>query len=161
MSERENSSSKNIIFHIIVSVLLLINLIVASSIIFTPLKIDATNKQVSDTLKPKITKQPDIHLQIDLQNGTGDNGVAAEFRTFLKKNGFDVVEMGNYKISDVLKTVVLDRKGDFKSIKNLGYRLGLDGKYISQQINKDLYLDATIIIGKDYLELNPYIEKKK
>lgn len=116
-------------------------------------------KSITDTLKTTVTNQPNKAYQIDVQNGTGENGVAADFRAYLKKKGFDVVEMGNYKNSDVNKTMVIDRNGNKNAAVKVAESLGLSERNIIQQKDTTSFLDVTVIIGKDYQELNPYKEK--
>jgi hypothetical protein len=118
-------------------------------------------KSITDTLKTTITNQPSKAYQIDVQNGTGENCVAADFRAYLKKKGFDVVEMGNYKNTDVNKTMVIDRTGNKNAAKKVAESLGINEKNIIQQKDTTSFLDATVIIGKDYQDLNPFKEKVK
>ena len=117
-------------------------------------------KVVTDTSK-SVTNQPNLSYQIDVQNGTGENGVAAEFRAYLKKKGFDVVEMKDYKNRDVNKTMVIDRRGNKKAAQRVAETLGISEKNIIQQRDSTYFLDVTLVIGKDFNELNPYKEKIK
>ena len=125
--------------------------------------LEGRNKQLKDpkdTVKT-VTNQPNLSIQVEVQNGTGENRIGAIFRDYLKKKGYDVVELGNYKSNDVDKTLIIDRSGDPRKAQRIADVIGVSGRYISQQINKDMYLDATIIIGKDYNELKPITEKAK
>jgi hypothetical protein len=115
-------------------------------------------KEVKDSTKSTLTNQPNLSIQIEIQNGTGENRIGAIFRDYLKKKGYDVVDLGNYKSSDVATTMILDRTGDLKKANRIADVLGVSQKNITPQINKERYLDATIIIGKDYNELKPYTE---
>ena len=117
-------------------------------------------KDTKDSVKT-ITNQPNLSIQLEVQNGTGENRIGAIFRDYLKKKGYDVVELGNYKSNCVDKTLIIDRSGDPKKAQRIADVIGFSGRYISQQINKDMYLDATIIIGRDYNELKPFTEKAK
>lgn len=110
-----------------------------------------------DTTTNRVTKQPaDKILQIDVQNGTRVNGIAEKFTGFLRKSSIDVVEMGNYSNQDVQKTIVIDRAGNIKNAKFVALVLGVSEKNVIQQVNKNYFLDATVVIGKDYQELNPF-----
>jgi calcineurin-like phosphoesterase len=114
-------------------------------------------KSKIDTLTNRVTKQPTGKiLQIDVQNGTKTKGIAEKVTDYLRKNGFDVVEMGNYSNQDIQKTLVIDRAGNIKNAKLLAASLGVSEKNVIQQMNKNYFLDATIVIGKDYQELNPF-----
>ncbi len=118
-----------------------------------------TSKDILDTTKTNVTHQPNLSVQVDVQNGTGENRVGAIFRDYLKKKGYDVVDLGNYKSSDVFKTIIIDRTGDTRKAQRIAEVLGVSSRNIIQQINRDLYLDATIVIGKDFNELKPYTDK--
>jgi hypothetical protein len=120
-----------------------------------------TTKDLKDSTKIGVTNQPNLSIQVDVQNGTGENRVGAIFRDYLKRKGYDVVDLGNYKSSDIDKTIIIDRTGDTRKAQRIAEVLGVSGRNIVQQINRDLYLDATIVIGKDYNELRPYTDKSK
>ncbi len=99
--------------------------------------------------------------QIDVQNATNESGIALKMTEYLRSKGFDVVEMGNNKIKDLENTTVIDRKGDRKAAERLAHTLGIPDKKIIQQINTSLYLEATVVIGKDYKDIKPFNEKQK
>lgn len=120
-----------------------------------------TDKNALDSTKTTVTHQPNLSIQVDVQNGTGENRIGAIFRDYLKKKGYDVVNLDNYKSSDVEKTIIIDRTGDTRKAQRIAEVLGVSGRNIIQQINRDLYLDATIVIGKDYTELKPFTDKGK
>lgn len=130
------------------------------SLINNSIKSDKETKEITDTTK-SLTNQPNLSIQLDVQNGTNENGVATRFTEYLRKNGIDVVEIGNYKSRDVERTLVIDRSGDKDKAKKVALTLGVNEKNIIQQMNNSLYLDVTVVIGKDFNELKPYLEKKK
>lgn len=117
-------------------------------------------KEITDTTK-SLTNQPNLTIQIDVQNGTVENGVALIFSDYLRKNGMDVVEMGNYKSNDMERTLIIDRIGDRNKAKRIALLLGLNERNIIQQINRSLILDVTVVIGKDFKELKPFAEKNR
>lgn len=130
------------------------------SLINNSIKSGKETKEITDTSKT-LTNQPNLTIQLDVQNGTNENGVATRFTEYLRKNGVDVVEIGNYKSRDVEKTLVIDRSGDKNKAKKVAMTLGVNEKNIIQQMNNSLYLDVTVVIGKDFNELKPFTEKKK
>lgn len=107
------------------------------------------------------TKQPNFSIQIRLENGTGENRIGATFREYLKKKGYDVVELDNYKSTEVEKTLIVDRIGDLKKASRIAEALGVSQRNIVQMIDPAKFVDATVIIGKDYKELKPFLEKTK
>lgn len=117
-------------------------------------------KNSGDTTEKRITNQPNLSIQIDLINATGENRIAAKYRDYLKQKGYDVVDMGNYKV-EVAKTMVVDKFGDYNKAKRVAEALGVSSRNIVTQLDKSKYIDVSVIIGKDYAELKPYTEKVK
>lgn len=90
-------------------------------------------------------------------NGCGASGAADKFTDYLRKNNFDVVQSGNYISFDVDKTMVIDRIGNRANAEKVAASLGIDKKNIVQQINNDYFLDISLVIGKDFNQLKPFI----
>lgn len=155
---------KNNIFNYILNGVIIIFLILVAyfgfSLINNSIKSDKSVKEITDTTKA-ITNQPNLSIQLDVQNGTGENGIASEFTEYLRNNNIDVVEMGNYKSQDIEKTIIIDRSGDRNKSKKVAFTLGVNERNIIQQINNSLFLDVTVVIGKDYKDLKPYQNKIK
>jgi calcineurin-like phosphoesterase len=118
-----------------------------------PFAVDSTSSQ--------ITKQPSNKtLQIDVQNGTGVQGVAGKVLEYLRSKGFDVVEMGNFSSQDIKTSMVIDRTGNTKNANLVAQSLGISEKNVIEQVNRNYFLDATVVIGRDYLELKPFKENR-
>lgn len=115
-----------------------------------PVITDTTNKKESRT------NQPNLTIQLEILNGTSQSGVASIFTDFLRKQGFDVVDYGNYQSTDEPKTLIIDRSGNSSKCKKIAGILGISEKQIIQQLNSTLYVDATVVIGKDFKELKPF-----
>jgi hypothetical protein len=94
-------------------------------------------------------------IQIDVLNGCGVSGVAGIFTSYLRSRGYDVVEIGNYRTFDVPETIIIDRVGNLENARKVAYALGIRESNVIQQINHDYFLDATVVIGKDYEKLRP------
>ncbi len=88
-------------------------------------------------------------IQVDVLNGSGMQGAANSCTAYLRARGFDVVEMRNYKTSDVDESLVIDRVGNMANAEKVAYALGIKKKNIIQQLNHDYYVDVSIVIGKD------------
>lgn len=116
------------------------------------------DNKTGDTTKKQITNQPNLSIQINILNATGENRIGARFRDYLKTKGFDVVDMGNYK-AEVEKTMVLDIIGEISKAKRVADAIGVSHRNVVQQLDKTKYIDATVIIGKDYNELKPFTDK--
>lgn len=95
-------------------------------------------------------------IQVEVLNGCGISGAAEKFTDYLRKNNFDVVQMGNYISFNIEKSMVIDRTGNKANAIKAADILGIDRKNIVQQINKDYFLDVSVIIGKDFNSLKPF-----
>ena len=156
---------KKSIINYTLNISIIILIILCGYLIFSLLSNSVINKNKQqnsnkDSTK-SLTNQPNLSIQVKIQNGTGENRVGAIFRDYLKKKGYDVVELDNYKSSDVEKTMIIDRNGDTKKAQRIADVLGISGRFISQEIDRNLYIDAAIIIGKDFNELKPFTDKIK
>jgi hypothetical protein len=94
-------------------------------------------------------------IQIDVLNGSGLQGAANNCTSYLRARGFDVVEMRNYRTSDVDESLVIDRVGNTTNAEKVAYALGIKKKNIVQQLNHDYYVDVSVVIGKDFNSLKP------
>lgn len=92
-------------------------------------------------------------IQLEVLNGCGVPGVATQFTSILRNNGFDVVETGNFDNFDMQNTVVIARNFNPENAERIARALGVDQKYIFIEASEDFYLDATLIIGSDYQSL--------
>lgn len=61
-----------------------------------------------------------------------------------------MVNTGNYRSFDIDNTIVIDRSGRTENAKYVAELLGLKGNQVVKQINKNYFLDVSVIIGKDY-----------
>ncbi len=92
-------------------------------------------------------------IQIEVLNGCGVPGLATQFTSKLRENGFDVVESGNFETFDIRKTLVIDRSGNLDNALKVAHALGVHEDQVMQEISPDYYLDASVVIGSDYENL--------
>ena len=144
------SSTLNLILNISIFLLAAIILYMGYSIY---IKL-ANNRHAKDG---QLTEQvaSDI-IQVEVLNGSGVNGVADRFTDFLRNNNLDVVKSGNYISDDVNESLVIDRSGNMANAFKTAKALGIENENVIQQLNKDYFLDVSIIIGKDYFNLAPF-----
>ncbi|MDR8394104.1 LytR C-terminal domain-containing protein [Aliifodinibius sp. S!AR15-10] len=93
-------------------------------------------------------------IQIEVLNGCGVSGLANQFTSALRKNGFDVVETGNFENFDLEETIVIARTFDKENAQRVAEALGIADQNIIIEASDDFYLDATVVIGSDYQSLN-------
>ena len=97
-------------------------------------------------------------IQVEVRNGCGVSGLAEGMRQFLRQEGFDVVEVGNHSSFNQAQTIVVDRVGNLEAARRVAASLGLPEDRVSQELRQDYFLDASVIIGKDYATLPPFAD---
>lgn len=161
MTKNENNSSSkkvdsktsvvNLSLNIIIFFLASLTIYLGYSII---IKLNDKPKIVEEV--ENLKNQPSEIIQVEVLNGCGISGVADRFTDFLRNKNVDVVNIGNYSSFDIEETFVIDRVGNKANAFKVADLLGITRKSNSiTQLNEDLFLDVTIVIGKDYYKLNP------
>lgn len=92
-------------------------------------------------------------IQLEVLNGCGEPGIANNFTGILRDNGFDVVETGNFETFDVEKTMIISRTVSTDNAKRVAAALGVAEDNVISEVSPDFYLDVTVVLGKDYLNL--------
>lgn len=95
-------------------------------------------------------------IQLEVLNGTTESGAAQRLTEALRSGGFDVVDIGNFKSSNVQRTMVIGRTADKSAAMSVASFLGVDKSHVVQQPDKDLYLDVSVIVGKDINQLRVF-----
>jgi hypothetical protein len=94
-------------------------------------------------------------IQVNVLNGSGRPRIAQRFTDFLRARKFDVVGTANYKDTLVEHTFVIDRVNDSAASHKIAYALGIEESHIVREIDTELYVDADVVIGKDFSALKP------
>ncbi|KPJ74338.1 hypothetical protein AMJ52_00990 [candidate division TA06 bacterium DG_78] len=108
---------------------------------------------------PEEIYRKNSNMRIEVLNGCGENRLAIKVANILRKQGFNVVRIGDAHKTDFGETVVIER--DDENMENAQYvacRIGC--KNIGKDIDAALFLEVTIIIGRDYEKIFPDIEKE-
>lgn len=115
------------------------------------------------TLRPRVdatVERTDLyvkageHIQVDVVNACGVDGMAMKVTEFLRARKFDVPEFATSKTREP-HSKVIDRIGDPTSARKVAYALGISEERIETGIDSSLYLRATVVIGMDYRSLRP------
>lgn len=101
-------------------------------------------------------QSPSEIIQVEVLNGCGISGVGDRFTDYLRTNSFDVVSIGNYIRFDMDETLVIDRIGNMANALKTAESLGVKKSNVLQQLNKEYFLDVSIVIGRDYYTLKPF-----
>lgn len=148
-SNKKENLSKKLILNASILILILINSFLAYSIIKTISFAEDNSAQafLEDSTRVKI--------QVEVLNGCGVSGVAEKLTEYLRGNGIDVVNLGNYRSFGIENSIVIGRNEKIRNAEIVAAIVGLDNQSIIQQINPDYLLDVTFILGKDYRNLIP------
>lgn len=97
----------------------------------------------------------DVYIQINIVNATGIQGLAKKATNYFRDRGFDVVEIST---SDSLErnSYVIDHLSDTISARNVAYALGLSDSAVRHDYDSNLYLRASVVLGKNYQSLKPF-----
>jgi hypothetical protein len=143
------NQSKNLILNISILVLILINSVLAYSVINS---VSARYFNSDDELLIDSTK---VKIQAEVLNGCGVTDVAQKITEYLRAHKVDVVNLGNYRSFEIENSIIICRNDKIKYAEKVAAIVGLDHSNIIQQTNPDYLLDVTFILGKDYRNLKP------
>lgn len=146
-------SLKTSISNLFLNVIIILLALVVAFMVYSLYSNIKSSKLNEESLEKK-NKTANI-IQVEVLNGCGKSGIAEKFTSYLRNRNFDVVQMGNYISFDIDKTMVIDRTGNKANAEKVAEAIGVDKKNVIQQLNKEYFLDVSIIIGKDFNQLNP------
>lgn len=95
-------------------------------------------------------------VQVEVLNGCGAPGVAGEVTRYLRDHHFDVVASGNYVDFAQPHSLVIDRVGNREAALSVAAILGIDEAYVREETGSGYFLDASVVIGRDYENLRPF-----
>lgn len=90
---------------------------------------------------------------VEVLNGTGRKGVANLVAERLRREGFDVVKIGNAPEKTYARTVVAERRDAGPVAERVATVLGVRGACPFH--NENLLVDATVFVGRDIEEILP------
>ncbi len=111
-----------------------------------------TNGDNSDFISGANSRQ----LEVEVLDGAGSMRAAQQLTNFIRARGYDVVEMkkNNGEIED--RTFIFDRSGSLDAARKFATILGVPQDKVFQKIDRNLYLDITLVMGKDYSRLKAF-----
>ncbi len=89
-------------------------------------------------------------VSVEVLNGAGEHGAAARITKALRDAGYDVKTFGNAPSFEYDVTIVIDRSERSGAARSVADALGVEE--VQLQPEPALYLDATIILGRDWQE---------
>lgn len=156
MKEKSRSKIQDLKGNFTGSNLILNSFILLLGLLIIFLTFSLISRLSGNTPEPRAsdTQKASAVIQVEVLNGCGALGVAEKFTDFLRKEKFDVVQMGNYVSFDMDNSLVIDRTGNRANAEKVAAVLGIDNKNVIMQKNDDSFLDVSVVIGKDYKRLN-------
>ncbi len=102
--------------------------------------------------KPKVQRIVRHYTgDVEVLNSCGMNGAASRMKDFLRKNGFDVVSYGNYRLQNFAETIVVLHNPEWEGARALAEALQTDNVLVVK--SKRAVMDAVVYIGKDFQQI--------
>jgi hypothetical protein len=109
----------------------------------------------SATVDP-LPSSTDRVLEVEVLDGAGSIKVAQYVTNILRSQGYDVVEMKRNNDGMIERTYVVDRSGNLEAARKLATTLGIAQDKVFQKIDRNLFLDVTVVVGRDYSRLKVF-----
>jgi hypothetical protein len=87
-------------------------------------------------------------ISVEVLNGAGEPGAASQVTEALREAGYDVKTFGNAASFEYESTIVIDRSNRSDRARAVADALGVEE--VRSEPQPALYLDATIILGRDW-----------
>lgn len=111
------------------------------------------------SLQTRIISEPENkHIVVRILNGNGISGVAYQLREYLLTQGYDVSETTNADHFNYEKSIIYLHTKDYSMSNKLAKTLRIDNNPILDDRAPDYPCDITILMGKDYKQLPPFLE---
>ncbi len=111
-------------------------------------------QQLSEYLaKNEYELKTNHRIQVVLKNGCGFPGLAKMYEDYFRQEGIDVVETGNAGHFNYESTKLILHRGEENRAILIADLLGIDHSRIEKDINPELFIDVTIILGSDFKKL--------
>ena len=98
---------------------------------------------------------PRSTIQIEVVNASGLQGAGKRALSYLRKRGFDVVEISSASERPKHSTVI-DRLGDKQSALKVAHTIGIADSLVVSGIDSMRFLRATVILGADIEQLEAF-----
>jgi len=135
----------------------LIKIIIGTIAIITLLFLINKNSYKNNSILKNSIFENEINnkLQIEIQNGCGERGVADLYTNFLRNSNYDVINYKNAQNFDFVNTKILVHKENL-DIADLINILAIDPLQVEYIFDNKIFFDATLIIGEDFKNLKSF-----
>tara|TARA_Y100000994_G_scaffold208150_1_gene180983 strand:- start:3773 stop:4258 length:486 start_codon:yes stop_codon:yes gene_type:complete len=94
-------------------------------------------------------------IQIEVLNGCGDKGVADLYANYLRNNNYDVIDYKNAENFDYNASKIIVHNNNL-AVENVAELFQIDSKNVDYLFNENIFYDMTLIVGKDYKQLESF-----
>ena len=99
-------------------------------------------------------------VQIQVLNGCGDKGVADLYATYLRDNNYDVIDYKNADHFNYNASQIIVHNNNLL-IEDIADLLFIQSSNIDYIFDENIFYDLTLIVGKDYKNLDSYNDISK
>ena len=99
-------------------------------------------------------------VQIQVLNGCGDKGIADLYASYLRDNSYDVIDYKNADHFDYNASQIIVHNNNLL-VENIADLLFIPSNNIDYVFDENIFYDLTLIVGKDYKNLNSYNDVNK
>ncbi len=94
-------------------------------------------------------------IQIEVLNGCGDKGVADLYANYLRGNNYDVIDYKNADNFDYNASKIIVHNNNL-AVENVAELFDINSKNVDYLFNENIFYDMTLIIGRDYKQLESF-----
>jgi len=147
-SEKAPFDLRRSFFSVVLWGLGIVNVLLIGSSVRNHFATGSEHTMISDTAE---VVEPNTVLKIEVLNGCGVDGVARKFADYLKKQGFDPVNVTNYGSQNIPRTAIIDRTSNgLVNGRKVAQSLSLTDDYVVYQASPERMVAVSVIIGQDY-----------
>ena len=99
-------------------------------------------------------------FQIQVLNGCGDKGIADLYASYLRDNSYDVIDYKNADHFNYNASQIIVHNNNLL-VENIADLLFIPSSNIDYVFDENIFYDLTLIVGKDYKNLNSYNDVNK
>ena len=99
-------------------------------------------------------------IQIEVLNGCGDKGVADLYANYLRGNNYDVIDYKNAENFDYNASKIIVHNNNL-AVENVADLFDIESKNVDYLFNENIFYDMTLIVGKDYKQLESFDKVSK
>ena len=99
-------------------------------------------------------------IQIEVLNGCGEKGIADLYANFLRKNNYDVIDYKNADNFNYNSSKIIVHNNNL-AVENVADLFDIESKNVDYLFNENIFYDMTLIVGKDYKQLESFDKVSK